>query len=112
MVCDDAELTRAIKFLLRNPGLNGRFTFGNIKPLEELINDVGIANEAAKLNMTPRDYIDRIRACVNAAPPLRRLAAAERLAADGGKRRSHRRKHGRRNTRGKRSKRSKRSKRN
>ena len=120
MECNDEELTRARKFLLINPGPNGRFTFGNIKPLDEITNDPEIAKEASKFNMTQSVYIKRIRECVNAAEAVERRRLTEaverererrRLAAavDGGKRRSHRRKHGRRNTRGKRSKCSKRN---
>jgi hypothetical protein len=101
MECDAAELTRARKFLLINPGPNGRFMLPNVKHFNTIINDSEIAKEASKLNMTQLDYIIRIRACVHAAEAAereqRRLAAAA-----GGKKRSHRHKHGRRNTRGKR----------
>ena len=89
MECDAAELTRARKFLLINPGPNGRYTMDNAKPFNEIINDPEIAKEASKLNMTQLDYIARIKACIHAA----RAAAA----GHGGQMRRH----GRRNTRGK-----------
>lgn len=101
MECDAAELTRARKFLLINPGPNGRFMLPNVKPFDTIINDPEISKEASKLNMTQLDYIIRIRACVHAAEAAereqRRLAAA--AAEHGGRRRRH----GRRNTRDKRS---------
>ena len=98
MECDAAELTRARKFLLINPGPNGRFMLPNVKHFNTIINDPEIAKEASKLNMTQLDYIIRIRACVHAAEAAER--EQRRLAAAAGGRR---RRHGRRNTRDKRS---------